>query len=154
MVVEEPFVTRRPFLFVVLVLVILVCLYIPANFIIKQRSSQHYSAQLNETYSEVWHWFNIGSPLTSEEKDELFDVKYKGSSVIWTGELLECRSLGKLFSVRISHRGTEFSDVVFSTKEDCTSLPKGSKVTYKIELVDLRVNVFVGKNGKFISSPA
>ena len=152
MVVEEHIVIRRPILFMVIVLAVLFAIFIPAKYIIEKKSSVSYAGFVNESYSDVWYWFNINSPLTADEKKELFDIKYSGNIVEWSGKLLNCRSLESLSSVSVEHRSTGFADVVFSTGDDCSSLPEGSEITYQIELIDLRVNVFVGRKGKIISS--
>ncbi|MFC1723197.1 hypothetical protein ACFL0V_03585 [Nanoarchaeota archaeon] len=151
MVIHEHFVTRRPLLFLIIVMTVLVLLYAPARILVQSYADRMREAHvLEESYEEVWKWFNSDSPLNIEEKQELYWIKYNGNVVEWQGMVLGCKDLGNIRSVKIDHRGTSYADVVFSTLTTCDEWPIDKTIRYRMEIIDWRVNVFVGKEGSLM----
>ena len=152
MVVEEHFVTRRPILFLIIVIVGLIIIYLPAKYAVDTLVQDVETVTLNETYDDAWKWFAPDSPLNADEKKELFDIKYRGNIVEWQGELVECKDLEGVWSLRMKHRDLDgFADVVFVTEQNCTAYQHGLMIRYQMELTDLKVNVFVGKDGVIVA---
>jgi hypothetical protein len=81
----------------------------------------------------------------------MFRIKYENNFVQWTGSLRACKPLAGLSTLSIDERGEESSDVLFTTRDDCTMIPVGSQVTYKTRLVDWKIMSFIGKDGEILS---
>ncbi|MBW2964956.1 hypothetical protein KY363_05865 [Candidatus Woesearchaeota archaeon] len=148
MVVHESFVTRKPFEFTIIVLLIIFILLVPVYFLTKRTPEPARSDEvLTETYEEVDYLFGPQSDLTDSEKKTLFRINYEGHTVQWTGTLLSCSEMTPLYRVSVDHHGNGFGDVLFTTDQNCTSISPGTTVTYSITLIDLKIRTFTGKNG-------
>lgn len=147
---EESFVTRKPLEFTLIVLFIILLLLTPVHFYLKYKNSQttEESKFLTETYSEVDYWFGADSDLTEDDKRILFNINYKGNVVQWTGRLVECTPQEERFIVSMAHKSLDFSDVIFTTEDDCTDLPLGKDVNYKMKLLEWKINAFIGEEGE------
>lgn len=151
MVVHESYVTRKPLEFTLIVLLIIFIILIPAYFLTKKSPEEiPKDYLLTETYEEVAYLFSPDSDLTDSDKKTMFKVNYDDHFVQWTGMLLNCDVMTPLFRVSVDHTGNGFSDVLFTTYSDCTSIEPGTLITYKVRLIDLKMGTFTGKDGEII----
>ncbi len=152
MVEPEPFITRRPVLFLIIFLIVLVLLYIPIRIAVKIYVGNVQGPQyLNESFTDTWNWFKSDSPLNIEEKRELFKIKYDNNIVTWEGRVLQCRRLENVWTVSIDETGSDAPDVIFSTLQNCSGFEPGKKVRYRMQLFDFRVNMFIGEKGVILT---
>jgi hypothetical protein len=152
MVVQESYITRKPLEFTLILLVIVLILLLPVYFYTKhtRASSVEEGELIAQTYKEVWYMFSSESDITDNDKRHLFRLNYEGNLVQWTGTLLSCDNLDGVYRISVDHSGDGTSDVLFTTYEDCIDMPVGSVITYKIELIDWKTTIFVGKDGEVI----
>lgn len=150
---EESYVTRKPMSFTLIVLVIILIILTPVYFYMKYLGSREkVTGQfLAESYSEVDYWFNTESDLTENDKKTLFRINYEGNTVQWRGTLVECTPVDGIFKVGASHKSAEFPDALFMTEDDCTGYSLGSTMTYRMRLIEWKVNSFIGDQGSIIS---
>ncbi|HII72580.1 TPA: hypothetical protein HA265_07525 [Candidatus Woesearchaeota archaeon] len=153
MVVHESFVTRRPIAFLVIMLGILVMIYLPVKYVIMPLSmGEEMPVTVNDTYQDTWRQFDQESLLTAEEKMILYETRYRGAVIEWQGRMMGCKDLDGVYSVMIKERNTtDYPDVVFSTLENCTARQTDLMIRYRMQIIDLNADVFVGKNGMIIA---
>jgi hypothetical protein len=150
MVVHESFVTRKPLEFMLIVLVIVLILLLPLYFYTKNRAEAAAPEGIivAESYGEVAYIFGPDSDLSESDKKHLFRFNYENNIVQWSGTLVSCEEQGGLFRLSVDHDGDGFGNVLFRTFNNCTGIPPGSAVTYKMTLIDLKVRTFIGKDGE------
>lgn len=150
---EESYVTRKPMSFTLIVLVIILLVLTPVYFYMTYMlSDKEPTGELvTETYNEVNYWFSTESDLTEKDKKTLFRINYEGNDVQWQGLLIECTPIDGVFRVGVTHKSSEFPDVLFMTEDDCTTLVLGRSITYRITLVEWKVNSYIGKDGRILS---
>lgn len=153
MVVHEHYVTRKPLEFTLIFLFIIFLLLIPVYFYTKhlKESRTQTKVLIAESYSEVHYLFSQESDLSADDKKHLFSYKYVGNYVQWQGALMNCENVGGLYRVRVAEEGSTFADVIFTVSKDCTNIPQGIIITYKMKLVDWQVKSFIGSDGEIIT---
>lgn len=152
MVLNESFVTRKPLEFTLMVLFVIFLLLLPVYFYTKHtKQTAKPETLIAESYNEVDYKFNPESELSENDKRQLFKIEYEGNFVEWRGALMNCEQLTGAFKVGIDHRGTGFADVLFTTQQDCSKIPVGEAINYKIRLVDRKSRTFIGTDGEIIA---
>jgi hypothetical protein len=152
MEVHEHYVTRKPLEFTLIFLSIIFLLLIPVYFYTKYIHDSNIKAYtlISESYSEVEYYFSQESDLSADDKKHLFSYKYEGNYVQWQGTLMNCENVGGLYRVRISVESSTFADVIFTVSKDCTNIPQGSIITYKMKLIDWQTPAFIGSDGEIL----
>jgi len=153
MEVHESYVTRKPLEFTLICLFIILIILIPVYFYTKYLKESRTQTQvlIPESYSEVEYLFSQDSELSADDKKHLFAYKYVGNYVQWQGTLMNCENIGGPYRVRVADEGASFADVVFTVSKDCTIIPQGSPITYKMKLVDWQVRSFIGSDGEIVT---
>ena len=152
MVIHESYITRKPLEFMLIVLSIILIILLPIYFYTEKTKESRVEEKIlvPQTYNEVKYLFSPESDLSESDKRHLFSLTYEGNYVQWVGPLLVCNDLDGVYRVSIDQSGDGFGDVLFTTYEDCTGIPEGVDVTYKIKLIDWKVNSFIGSEGEII----
>ncbi len=151
MVIPESFVTRKPLEFTLIVLFVVLIFLMPVYYFTKHSVEDAPTEFfIAETYDEVSYQFSPESDLTMSEKKMLFKTSYEGHFVQWSGTLLSCTEMTPWFRVSVDQSGDGFGDVLFTTPNNCTTIPAGQVITYKVRLIDLKIRTFTGKDGEVI----
>ncbi|MFC1741717.1 hypothetical protein ACFL3V_04240 [Nanoarchaeota archaeon] len=152
MVIHESYITRKPLEFTLIVLTIVLVLLLPVYLFTKHNLKGDLLQEdiIAESFEEANFMFGPESELSEKDKKHLFVMKYEGNFVQWSGKLSTCDSLGAMFRVGVDHTGNGFSDVLFTTFDDCRVGAEGGMVTYKMRVVDWKVNRFIGKDGRLV----
>ena len=150
MVVHESFVTRKPMEFTIIVLFAVFILLLPVYILTKPRSDVGDQNEdiLAESYEEIQFRFSTESDLTESDKRQLFRLQYEGERVQWSGVLLACDDIGGWYRVSVDQTGNGFGDVLFTTFNNCSDVPLGSRVYYSTVLIDRKTKSFIGKEGE------
>lgn len=150
MVIHESFVTRKPMEFTLIVLFVILLLLIPVYLYTRNSSgkSDEQPEIITESYPEVAFLFSTESDLSDSDKKHLFKLKYEGSVVQWDGNMLSCDPLDGMYRVRVDETGDEVGDVLFTTEQDCTSIPPGAYISFRTKLIDWKVTRFIGSKGE------
>jgi hypothetical protein len=151
MVIQESFVTRKPLEFTLIVLLIVLLILLPVYFITKEQKTAPQEVLVAETYDEVNYWFNIESELSDSDKRHLFQLNYENNFIQWTGDIVACDRLAPLYRVSVDHSGDGRADVIFTTDNDCKGIPLGKRIVYQTRLIDLKVFIFIGKDGEIVN---
>ena len=153
MVIYDSYVTRKPLEFTLIALTILLILLLPVYIYTSRslkRSPPPDDEILTVSFNEANFFFSSESDLSEQDKKHLFVMGYEGRKVQWKGVLQTCDSLGTLFRMGIDHTGNGFNDVLLTTDDDCMTIPEGDTVTYRMRILDWKVNKFIGTEGEII----
>jgi hypothetical protein len=153
MVFHDSFVTRKPLEFTIIVLFAVFILLLPVYFYTGYRTKITATKErmIYETYAEVKYTFGPDSDIPDSEKRKLFKISYEGNTVQWTGTLMSCETMGSMYRVRVdTDQNDEFSEVIFTTFNNCTGIPAESTINYRMNLVDWKTNIFIGNKGEIL----
>jgi hypothetical protein len=153
MVIRESFVTRKPLEFTLLVLFLIFLILLPVYFYTKNRAENAVvqPEMLSESYQEVASLFSPESDLSDSDKRHLFNFKYENSVVQWDGDILGCDAMTDMYRVRVDETGDDVGEVLFTTVDDCMTIPSGSHISFKMKIVDWTVTRFIGADGEILT---
>jgi len=152
MVIYDSFVIRKPLEYTLIVMVIVLIILLPIYLYSKQQGDQKGKKVIfiTESFGEFNYQFGPESELSNNDKKLMFKLYYEGNIVQWNGKLLSCTQVNDLYHVSVDHTENGRGDVIFMSRDDCKKNQIGEFLTYKMKLIDRKVQSFIGKDGEII----